>query len=367
MRDSVETANTRQAVHVNPNRDVRWNELVRQHSNAAPAHVAAWGRMLKRAFPNLDPVYLGIEEGKNLCAGLSLFHARSWLTGSRLISLPFATVADPLVDTPLQLQTLLKAAKKEAVRLGAHHIELRCTTTAPIARECGLTPTRRFKLHTMRLDRDPEQLLKKFDRSCVRQQINKSIKAGLDFFPAGGEEELSTFYRLYVMTRKRLRLPPLPWDLFDALFRELGPTGNAEVLLAFKDGMAVGGLFTLRHGRRTSFEHVGVDPEVRGIPIFHFLYWNAIVRAYTQNCREIDFGRTAKSNAGLMKFKQRWYTEESDIIHFEIPTKAKKSRQPESAPDSTEGFRYRALQKACELAPAPALIQLGRFCYRHYM
>jgi len=357
------------AVLVDPGRDHAWEKLVREHAHAVPAHLEGWRRMLIHDFPHLDAVYLGIRDTGEMAAGLPLFYARSRLAGNRLLGLPFATFADPLVETRSQLHDLLDAARVEAGRLGADRIELRCTRTADLAQACGMVPTRRYKIHILRLDRRPEQLLKSFDRTCVRQQIKKSLKGDLELFPVRGPAGVGEFYRLYVLTRKRLRLPPQPPELFAGLFRELGPTGNAEILLARRDGVVVGGLFTLRHGRRTSFEHVGVDPAYRGPSVFHFLYWKGILRAIEQGSEEVDFGRTDETNIGLMKFKERWNTEASDLVHLELPTSGGHV-SGESAPGSNaspHSFRYRALQKACDLAPNPALIRLGRFCYKHYM
>lgn len=353
------------AVRVDPVRDHAWKELTRSHENSAPAHLDGWARMLERVFPRLDSRYLGIQREDRLVAGLALFHARSRLAGNRLIGLPFATFADPLVQNASELQVLLDAAREEAARVGARRIQLRCTRTADFARACGMTPTRRFKVHVLHLDRDPGQLLKTFDRSCVRQQINKALKGGLELVTACREPDFAVFYHLYLLTRKRLRLPPLPPELFSGLVRELGPGGGAEVLLARRDGVTVGGLFTLRQGLRTSFEHVGVDPEFKGPSVFHFLYWNGILRALEKGCTEVDFGRTAESNTGLMRFKKRWNTEVSDLVHYEECIGVQKDGH--GSESSKDTIRYQVMQKICGISSTDALIRIGRFCYRHYM
>ena len=355
---------------IDPSRDSQWSALVRSHANAAPAHLGGWARMLLQNFTYLGAVYLGLRRNGRLEAGLPLFHIHSRLAGNRLVSVPFATFADPLVESKAQLIALLDAARAEADRLGACRIELRCTKTADMALECGMVPTRKFKIHVLYLDKDqdPAALLKKFDRSCVRQQINKSLKCGLQFRPACGKDDFAAFYRLYVLTRKRLRLPPLPPELFAGLLRELGAGGNAEILLALRDGLVLGGLFTLRLGRRISFEHIGVDPGIRNPSMFHFLYWNGILRAVRQGCDEVDFGRTDENNTGLMNFKKRWNTEVSDLVHFDLLTSGAQDQDACTTSKISRGsLRYRILQRACELAPRPAFIGLGRLCYRHYV
>src|SRR3989442_15393329 len=52
-----------------------------------------------------------------LTNGIAFCRVRSWLTGSRLVSLPFSDHCEPLVDDAAALKTLLAAVREKAMTM----------------------------------------------------------------------------------------------------------------------------------------------------------------------------------------------------------------------------------------------------------
>ena len=50
---------------------------------------------------------------------------KSWLTGSRLVSLPFSDHCQPLADDPKELQSILEGLQDVAMKRRLKYIELR--------------------------------------------------------------------------------------------------------------------------------------------------------------------------------------------------------------------------------------------------
>src|ERR1700704_4062180 len=87
---------------VNPLEDERWEALVQHHPQGSAFHTTGWLRALAETY-GYQPFVLTTERaGECLKNGLLLCPVRSWLTGNRLVSLPFADHCDVLLEGPQQ-------------------------------------------------------------------------------------------------------------------------------------------------------------------------------------------------------------------------------------------------------------------------
>src|SRR5215469_14248266 len=91
-----------------PTQDPRWAELVNRHPKASVFHSVAWLKALRRTY-GYEPVAFTtsspIGELKN---GLVFCRINSWLTGCRLVSLPFSDHCEPLCDSVDELDFLIR-------------------------------------------------------------------------------------------------------------------------------------------------------------------------------------------------------------------------------------------------------------------
>ena len=82
---------------LDPLRDSRWSELVERHPHASVFHTAAWLQSLQRTYGYQPIAFTTSAPGTPLADGVVMCKVRSWLTGRRLVSLPFADHCEPLV------------------------------------------------------------------------------------------------------------------------------------------------------------------------------------------------------------------------------------------------------------------------------
>jgi hypothetical protein len=80
---------------LDPIGDRRWHEFVRRHPAASVFHAPAWVYALRRTY-GYDPVFFTTTPpGETLTNGLIACRVRSWLTGRRLVAVPFDVLARP--------------------------------------------------------------------------------------------------------------------------------------------------------------------------------------------------------------------------------------------------------------------------------
>jgi CelD/BcsL family acetyltransferase involved in cellulose biosynthesis len=350
---------------LDPTRDERWDDFVVSHPFGWLCHLSGWKRVLEDSFRHMKGHYFAIldDSGESIQAALPVYQVNSWLTGRRLVSVPFATLSDPLVRDSEELETLLSAAVRLYESSNSSYIEIRALNATQLLanKETKLGCVSRFKHHYLPLKSDPEAVKKVFHAKSVRSAISKSEKSGLDLAEAKSDSDLQTFYNLYFITRKRLGLPPQPFAFFKNIWNLFHSNDQFQILLAFSGRSAVGGLAFFKFKKRLSTEFAGWDVASTEAKPNHFLYWEGIKLACREGYEIFDFGRTETENTGLLAFKRHWGTVEVDLPQFYYP-EAKAS-------EIDRGIRQkgRGLVKSVLSRDVPDFIvqRIGKLCYRH--
>jgi hypothetical protein len=346
---------------IDPSTDRKWDDFVEGHPLGWLCHLSGWKHVLERSFPHIRGRCLVIaDRDGSIRAALPIYAVRSRITGKRLVSIPFATISDPLVTSERDMDELAAAAIDLHDDSAMSYLEIRTLAAAPFVGTPLLGRTCLYKLHYIALTDDPEDLKKTFHRSCVRQRIARAMKSNLTVKAAEGESDIRDFYGLYLSLRKRLCLPPMPYGFINALWETFSPQKRVSVLLAMADNKAVAGVFLYKFKDRVSVEFATADETYRDVSPIHLLFWESMKRAVEEGYRVFDFGRTPVGNTALMEFKSHWGTEVSDVPHFYYPSEMR--RRIETRFDT---FGYRLTRKICAHAPIYAFERLGRLCYRH--
>ena len=293
-------------------------------------------------------------------AALPLFEVRSWLTGNRLVSIPFATICDPLITTTDDMSKLFAEALNLSKELKTPSIEIRTFMSAPLIQEEALANNPFYKHHYIQLDKEPEELKKSFHRTNVRQRIQRALKSNLSLKVADNESDMINFYQLHIMTRKKLGLPPQPYIFFKMLWETFTPSKQMALLLAKQNNQTIAGLIIFKFKTRVSAEFLASDETFLNVSPNHFLFWEAIKSACNEGFKIFDFGRTSPDNKSLMTFKSRWGTTVVDLPQFCYPKELS-----ENIADRETSTSYRLINKICKNSPESVCKMLGHICYRH--
>jgi len=349
---------------IDPEHDQRWDEFVESHPDGLICHLSGWRQVLERSFSHIKgyfPVLADPGTG-DIRAGLPLYLVRSPFLGNRLVSIPFATLSDPLVSTEEDLATLLETAIQLATQLRVCRLEVRALSSARRFGNSGFARSDFYKNHFLPLDQPPEDLVKRFHPSCVRRQLKRCQQNGLVLKTTCNYEDLRSLFYLYLKTRKRLGLPPQPFRYFEQLWQVFRPTGKLQILAAYYHGKPLASLLLLRFRERVSWEFIGEDQAYRHLNPTHFLLWQAIQRSYAEGFKLFDFGRTSPNNLGLMDFKRRWGTQVIDLPQFCYPGTLNRNSLSMTSDDS---LKYQLIRFLARKSPRSLFPYLGEFCYRH--
>lgn len=343
-------------------KDTRWDHFVERHPFGWVCHLSTWKQALEKNFRHMKGYYFAIvdKSDNEIHAALPVYTVKSWLTGNRLVSIPFATLCDPLISKNDELNKLLEPAISLSTEIKSSFIEIRTLLSSELIKKEQLGKKISYKQHFLHLNDKPENLKKKFHRTCIRQRINRAEKSNLKLRVGKDYSDLNQFYRLHLISRKRLCLPPQPFLFFKSLWDLFSAENKLTLLLVRSEEKYIAGLILFKFKDRVSAEFAVSDEKYKNLSPNHFIFWEAIKMSYNEGYKIFDFGRTSPSNKSLMDFKKRWATVELDLPQYYYPENVRLN-----STESENSLRYRLTSKMCEIAPSPALKLIGNFCYRH--
>jgi hypothetical protein len=341
-----------------------WDAFVTRHPLGLIYHLSSWQQVLESAFGHIRGRFLVLRDGGGqIQAGLPVYTVASWLLGNRTVSVPFATMCDPLISTREQFNVLWPAIEEASEKQGIRRIEIR---TRRIGTDCIpalLTASEKYKHHYLPLGEPTDTMFRSFDKTSIRQRVEKAKRAGVVVEERRDEQSLRVLHAFLVATRRRHSLPPMPFAFFQAMHRRLGPD-RVALYLAMHAGEPVGGLLALKFRDLWTAEYSGIaDNAIPGIgPL---LYWVAIQRAKSSGAACFSFGRTSLDNTGLLDHKRRWATIEEDLVDF-TSRRGSRSEQGHGSREAGGLALYRtAVRLLVRYAPPAVHKSIGDFCYRH--
>lgn len=351
---------------IDPIADPRWDQFVENHPYGLIYHTSRWKKVLENTFKQMHGYYFILENhsGGTIQAALPVYTVESWIIGRRLVSIPFATICDPLVSTTSEIEILLQPVNELYINTNSNYLELKALNSSPLMKTIKnqeFACSKQYMHHYIKLDSDLLTIKRRFHQKSVRYAINKAEKSNIECKLIKSGEELKMFYNLYLKTRKRLRLPPLPYLFFQNLWNEFSSDKKFYIILAYYRNKPIAGLAFFKFKKRVSTEFAGWRKEYKKFYPNNLLYWLSIKQSCEEECDTFDFGRTSTENTGLMNFKRRWGTIETDITHFYYPGEIiRKSGSPIN--DKKKEIVQKLLH---EKTPNSVARIIGNFCYRH--
>jgi hypothetical protein len=339
---------------LDPIRDLRWPELLERDSRASVFHTRGWLEALRRSY-GYDPVVLTPSAPhQELTNGIVFCRVNSWMTGRRIVSLPFSDHCEPIVNSPDEGSEILSFLREEVESQRLRYVEIRPLN--PILEAAtGSCESGKFYFHRVSLRAGIDEIFRGLHKDSIRRKIQRADREGLVYEKGNDQVLLGKFYRLFVMTRRRHGLPPSPLHWFRNLLACLGE--KAQIRIASRDGLPVAGIFTLTHKNTIVYKYGGSDMGSSNLGGTPFLFWRTMVEAKAEGLQELDLGRSDLDNEGLITFKERLGGVRSELVYRRL---SRKAMQP-----SCEGWQSRVAKRMFAYASDPVRIQVGNLLYRH--
>lgn len=339
---------------IDPLHDPRWPEFVCRHPNASVFHTRGWLRALQMTYGYEPVVFTTSAPDESLTNALLCCIVRSWLTGIRLVSLPFSDHCEPLVENAEDFRKLSSYAESVRIEERWKYVEIRSANSLlDFDDRFGRATT--FCLHRLDLRPSLDALYKGFHQNCIQRKIRRAERESLTYEAGCSPLLLQQLYGLLQLTRSRQHLPPQPFEWFQNLVACMGK--DVCIRIAYKGCQPIAGIMTLEHGKKMVYKYGGSDAKLNNLGATAMLFWRAIKDAKDAEIEELDLGRSDLNNPGLITFKERWSAARTTLNAWRTPAVI--------ASPSFEPLRARLAKEVCARLPDSALILAGRLLYRH--
>jgi hypothetical protein len=304
---------------IDPTSDERWAKLVERHPHASVFHTVSWLKALRQTYRYEPVVFTTSSPTSELKNGLLFCRIESWVTGDRLVSLPFSDHCEPLCDPGEDLNFLIDYLRTTMDRQKLKYLEVRPVNEnfGQVSEANGFRPSANYCLHVLDLSPDLDTVFRSLDRDSVQRRIQRAERAGLAEKCGRSEGLLKEFYALFVMTRGRHHLPPIPYKWFRNLIQFHGQA--LEIRLAYKDKTPISAILTLRCKDAVYYKYGCSDAQFNRFGAIPWLLWSTISAAKRDGASKFDMGRTEEENTSLLAFKNHWVPEPLRLVYWRFP------------------------------------------------
>jgi hypothetical protein len=339
---------------IDPLSDGRWDDLVARHPRASAFHERGWLEALRRTYGYQPWALTSAGPDEPLSDGIVVCRIASWITGTRLVSLPFSDHCDPLLSDRADLSNFLEAVRKAGKEQGCRYVEFR--PLLPVGEhDSWLQLSGTYCFHTLDLTPSAEEIFNAFHRNSIQRKIRRAEREQLSYEAGSSAALVAEFYRLMLMTRKRHRLIPQPLAWFRHLAECLGD--KMQIRLARKDGNPVAAILSLRHVRSVVYKYGCSDERFHSLGAMPFLFWRLIEESKAAGAEEIDLGRSDSDHEGLTTFKDRFGATRSELKYYRHYSG--KTGQTSSFPGAG------VLRRFVPMLPKRVLSGAGTLLYKH--
>ncbi len=289
-----------------------WQRCFKDSKEKNHSYDWRWKDIIKNVFKH-EPLYLIAEnEEHNIIGIFPVFHVKSLLFGSALISVPYLNgggalfsheVKDKNKVLTLFLEKLISLSQERTVK----YFELRSRLRLDSFSSLDILKERTHKVAMSRiLAQDPESLFSSFPPK-LRSQIRKPTKEGCSTISEQGHrvnpQMINHFYHVYSTNMRDLGIPVYPKELFSETLSSFGK--ESRLTIVYHNNQAVAAGITIGTSQTLEVLWASSLKKYKKIAPNMLLYWEIMKHAIMDGYLCIDFGRSSK-DSGTFKFKEQW-------------------------------------------------------------
>lgn len=338
---------------INPLKKNNWNDIILQQKHYSFFHSKEWAEVLYRTYGYL-PKYFCYIEDKTISCIIPFMQINSFLTGKRIVSLPFSDFCEPIFTSSNNVESLKVNIINYSRKNKLDYIEFRSSETKfPFDSSNYRTDLR----HILFIGKQEEDIYKSFSEN-TRRNIKKASKEGVNITIKNDLNGIESFYKIFCETRKRHGLPPQPFSFFKNIYMYVIIKGFGDIIFAEKDNRCTAGSIYFKFGKKVLYKFGASESSGNTAGSNHLIMWEAIKKYNQEGYEEFDFGRTEINHEGLRRFKLSWHSEERFIYTSRLNVH---SMEYNAADTKTEGIYNKVFNKL----PLFVLKIVGSTLYKH--
>ena len=156
--------------------------MLARHPRASAFHSVPWLTALQRTYGYKPVVYTTSPPGDEIDNGLVFCRVNSWITGRRLVSLPFSDHCEPLIDSNWDMEALFDGLRGLRGSANLNYVELRPASPAVFTSAADdLRPANEYYLHVIDLGSSESKLFARFHKDSIQRRVRRAERAGMTY------------------------------------------------------------------------------------------------------------------------------------------------------------------------------------------
>jgi len=321
-----------------------WKDFLADCSDVSPYHTREWGEVLRRTFEFKERSLVALKDG-SISGVLPLWQVNK----KTIVNSPWRDRADLLFKDDcreLFLQCLSGLPFDVVVKGWGH--------SKPSA---GFRLENYWVTSVLDLSCGIDLLWERVNKT-VGRNIRKAERTGVVISREISGENMSCFYELFKMTRKRLGIPIYPRKLFQNILSCLS-NKILRLYVAFIQKKPISAAIFLDGDLRAIYAYGASNIQYQAYRANDLIMWTAIGDSVERGKVFFDFGADSPTQQGLLHFKSKWGATQYNLTTLR---KSDKHTRPEKLDFSSE--RYRFQRYILSHMPVSFLILLGEHMTR---
>lgn len=295
-----------------------WDTFVESEGESRFIHLTGFKRVIEKVY-KFKPVYLCYKKGNQYLAIFSSFIQNTILSGKRMISQPFSEYSGLLISEKIDPDEKLKIIEELFSILDSiiknqrlKGLEIRGKTDKIVEKFVSKIPLGEYGIKSLKKEID---LLHSVE-SSARKAVKKAEREGVRIVEDSNFERIKDFYRLHLISMKRLGSPPHPFSYFVSLKEEL--FDKMKIFYALHNDKITSALLGWKVGKSI---HVTDNPSDRRF--FHlrvndYLHYKMIEWAKDNGYETFDIGPMRYESQEF--YKRKWGLEKHEYSIFYYPS-----------------------------------------------
>lgn len=345
-------------IDVNAVTDNRWQTLTEQFDSDL-FHSVPWLKGLEQTYGVNIRALIKVDASGQPLAGITYCRLAE-MTQAHYVGLPFSDYYDPLVHTAVQWRELFSYLLDQEDL----PYTVRCLHNKTPGQDDRLICTYKPKWHCIDLTADDDTRWMNLS-SSARRAIRKSKKNGLTIRHDCNEEGMKAFFNMHMRLRKhKYHMLAQPYEFFQNIWRNFIAQGHGVVTLAEYEGRVIGGVVFLEWNDKFYYKFNASDLDYLHLRPNDPIVWEGSKYAHGRGLRHVDFGLSDLDQEGLIRYKQKFATQEKEVHFFKY--------EPEGyTPNHQTTAVRQLLPQLTKLlirddVPDEVTTRAGQLLYRHF-
>uniref|UniRef100_A0A7V1EIZ0 Peptidoglycan bridge formation glycyltransferase FemA/FemB family protein n=1 Tax=candidate division WOR-3 bacterium TaxID=2052148 RepID=A0A7V1EIZ0_UNCW3 len=342
-----------------PLEEKRWDEFIGNHNEGTIFHTSHWSRVIQKTY-SFEPQFF-INANGDIKFGFPFFLIKDKIKGNRLICLPFTDECLPLFASELNSEeknNIISAVIGLIEEKGIKQIEIRGFNNE-FLRNANFKDFNYYRKFTLDLSKGLDLLWKGFKQKSIRYPIKKAQDYGVRIVHSIAGEDMSVFYKLNLLTRKKHGVLPQPYNFFLNIYEEIIKKNLGFISIAYYKSIPIATSIFFVYNKIVHYKYNASIIDYLRYQPNHLILWSVIQWAVENGYRILDMGRTSPDNKGLMSFKRHWGAIETELHYYYYPDVQGVGAIQENS------LKYKIASSIFKKLPLPILQVMGNKFYKY--